>query len=269
MEAPRIRPAAVAGMFYPDDPVVLVRDVNDRLARAAATGPTPKALVVPHAGYAYSGKVAATAYASLESARGRIERVILIGPSHRVAFRGMAVPEADAFATPAGEVQIDREARTECLRYPAVFASDRAHAAEHSLEVQLPFLSAVLGDFTVLPLLAGDVEPESVAAVLDRVWGGAETLVVVSTDLSHFHDARTARRLDARTAARIVAFETTLGGEEACGAMALNGFLLAARRRGLVSRQLDLCNSADTAGDPHRVVGYGAFAFDEPFERRR
>lgn len=261
MEGTHVRPAAVAGMFYPEAPAALRRDVSARLAAVAVPAPAPKAIVVPHAGYVYSGGVAATAYASVRLAAGTLRHVVLIGPSHRVGFRGIAVPEADAFASPAGIVSIDAESRQRALAHPAVFASDRAHAQEHSLEVQLPFLSAVLEHFELLPLLTGEVSSKDVADVLDRVWGGRDTLIVVSTDLSHFHDQRTARRLDDATAARVLAFDGTLEGDDACGAAGLNGFLVAAARRGMRSRQLDICTSADTAGDPRRVVGYGAFAF--------
>lgn len=258
-----VRPTAVAGMFYPADAGRLREEVAGHLA-AAAAGAQPKALVVPHAGFVYSGPVAASAYARLLGAANRIDRVVLIGPSHRVAFRGVAVPAVGAFATPLGQVELDTAGLRALAGCPGMIVSDRAHALEHSLEVQLPFLQSVLGRFRLLPLVAGQAAPEEVAAILDRVWDGAGTLIVVSTDLSHYHGYQEARGLDAATSRRIVELDSGLGGEEACGCVGLNGFLFAARRRGLVAEQLDVRNSGDTAGDRTRVVGYGAFAFHEP-----
>ena len=258
------RPAAVAGAFYDASPDVLRRAVEAFLAAVPDIGPAPKAIVVPHAGFVYSGGVAAAAYARLRERMNSVHRVVLIGPSHRVAFRGLAVPTVRSFATPLGPVRLDDELRRRVLSQRVVIASDRAHQQEHSLEVQLPFLQSVLTDFTLLPLVAGDASPNEVAQVLELVWGGPETLIVVSTDLSHFHDAATARAKDAATCQRILALEPRLVGDEACGCVGLNGFLVAAALHGLVPRLLDSCNSGDTAGDPYRVVGYGAFAFYEP-----
>jgi hypothetical protein len=260
----KVRPPAVAGMFYPDDADALRRQVTGHLSAVTASGRPPKAVVVPHAGFVYSGAVAAAAYAQIRGAAAAIRRVVLVGPSHRVAFRGLALPGVDAFATPLGRVAIDAAGRTLVSRHPLVLIADRPHEFEHSIEVQLPFLQLVLEDFLLLPLVAGNEAPEEVAAVLDLVWGGAETLIVVSTDLSHFHDAATARVLDAATRERILALETGLTGDDACGCVGLNGFLLSARRRGLRPRGLALCNSGDVTGEFSRVVGYGAFAFDEP-----
>lgn len=259
------RPPAVAGTFYPGLPERLRGDVAGYLAGVRPTaGRVPKALVVPHAGFVYSGPIAAAAYAELRAAAATLRRVVLIGPSHWVPFRGIAVPAAAAFASPLGAVAIDADARREVAEHPAVISSDRAHELEHSLEVQLPFLQSVLGEFTVLPLVAGQAEAEDVAAILERVWGGGETLIVVSTDLSHYHGYEEARALDAATSRHIVAMEPCLGGEDACGCVGLNGFLLAARRHGLTAREIDVRNSGDTAGDRARVVGYGAYAFYEP-----
>jgi MEMO1 family protein len=252
------RPAAVAGAFYPARAAVLQRDVAQLLAAITPAGATPKALIVPHAGFVYSGAVAAAAYAQLRHAQ-EIRRVVLIGPSHRVGFRGLAVPSVDAFATPLGSVVVDAALRRAVLTHPCVVASDRAHQLEHSLEVQLPFLQSVLDDFTLLPLVAGDAAPQEVAAVLELVWGGAETLLVISTDLSHYLDYATAAARDAETCRRIATLRTDLDGEDACGCVGLNGFLLAARAHGLTVRQLARCNSGDSAGDRSRVVGYGAF----------
>lgn len=267
MSALSHREPAVAGLFYPGSGAVLGRDVAALLDGAAARRApvagelAPKALIVPHAGYIYSGPVAAAAYAELRATQAGWRRIVLIGPSHRVGFRGVAVPTVDLFDTPLGPVTIDDAARSQALAHPAVIASDRAHAREHSLEVQLPFLLAVLGEFSLLPLLAGEASAEIVAEVLEQLWGGPETGMLISTDLSHFHDAATARRLDRVTADRILSFDTTLNGEDACGCVGLNGFLLAARRHGLRVHELAVANSGDTAGDGDRVVGYGAFVF--------
>lgn len=257
------RPAAVAGAFYDAMPDALRRNVEAYLAAVSDIGPAPKAIVVPHAGFVYSGAIAAVAYARLRQAAGSIHRVVLIGPSHRVGFRGLAVPTVRSFATPLGSVRVDAALCRQALLHRAVVASDRAHQQEHSLEVQLPFLQSVLTDFALLPLVAGDASSDEVAQVLERVWGGPETLIVVSTDLSHFHDTATARAKDAATCRRILALEPRLLGDEACGCVGLNGFLVAAARHNLVAQLLDSCNSGDTAGDPDRVVGYGAFAFYE------
>lgn len=262
-----VRPPAVAGAFYPGDAESLAVEVASLLqeaGRGAADGTLPKAVVVPHAGYIYSGPVAASAYARLQAARGRVRRVVLLGPCHRVAVRGLALPGVSAFATPLGEIPIDREAADAARQLPQVTVSEPAHAFEHSLEVQLPFLQAVLGEFALLPLAVGDATAEDVAAVLERLWGGDETLIVISSDLSHYLPYDIARRVDSVTARAILAMQHTLDHSQACGATPLDGFLLAAKRRGLAAELLDLRNSGDTAGDRSRVVGYAAFAFTEP-----
>jgi hypothetical protein len=258
----RIRPAAVAGLFYPADPGELGA-VVDRVLDVTVPDDEalPKAVVVPHAGYVYSGPTAGVAYARLARLRGRVTRVVLLGPAHRAWVEGLAVSDADAFATPLGIIAVDDALRRRVLAHPAVRVDDRAHAAEHSLEVQLPFLVRTLGSFTLLPLAVGDARPAEVASVLDLVWGGSETLVVVSSDLSHYHDYATARARDARTAAAIVAGDDeAVSDDDACGARPIRGLLHAARRHGLSVRLLDLRSSGDTAGDRERVVGYGAFA---------
>lgn len=259
-----VRPAAVAGMFYPDATARLAAAVRGYLAAVAPdTGDPPKAVIVPHAGFVYSGPVAASAYARLAALRGRVTRVLLLGPTHRVAVRGLALPRAHAFATPLGEVPIDAAAVAQARALPQVVVSDAAHALEHSLEVQLPFLQSVLGAFSLVPFAVGDAAPDEVAAVLDLLWGGPETLIVVSSDLSHYRHHSEAARIDRATADDILALSATLDHEQACGATPVNGFLLCARRRGLTPALLDLRNSGDTAGDRSRVVGYAAFAFTE------
>ena len=260
----RVRPPAVAGSFYPGAPDALRTALRQAFADAViptADAAVPKALVVPHAGYVYSGAIAASAYARIIPARSTIRRVVLLGPSHRVYVRGLAVPGVDAFRTPLGIVPIDARGRDVALGLSGVRVDDRAHAQEHSLEVQLPFLQSVLDDFALLPFSVGDATADEVAAVLEACWGGSETLVVISTDLSHYHHYDDATRLDARTAAAIVACRPdAVDDHDACGAYPLRGLLHVASERGLSVEQLDLRNSGDTAGDHHRVVGYGAFA---------
>lgn len=259
------RPAAVAGLFYPGDAAELrdavLRYLQDAPADSLRT--VPKALIVPHAGYLYSGSVAAAAYASIAARRETIRRVVLLGPSHRVYLHGLAMPRADAFATPLGEVRIDREQRAALIASGEVMSADAPHAQEHSLEVQLPFLQVLLEDFALLPLVAGNAAPDHVAAVLERCWGSDDTLVLISSDLSHYHDYATAQHIDGETSTLILRKSPTLVGEQACGAVCINGLLhLSARRRHALSQIMRL-NSGDTAGDRQRVVGYGAFAVHE------
>ena len=259
----RVRPPAVAGMFYPGNPAVLQRTVDELLATAAApAAEQPKALIVPHAGYIYSGSTAARGYAALAPWRDTIRRVVLLGPTHRVAVAGLALTEADALATPLGTVAVDTAAVAEIADLPQVVASDRVHAQEHSLEVHLPFLQVALRDFQLVPLVVGDATAAEVAQVLERLWGGPETLIVVSSDLSHYHDYATARRLDRETSRFIQDLSPVpLHGEQACGCRPVSGLLQAARDHGLQARLLDLRSSGDTAGPRDRVVGYGAYAF--------
>lgn len=257
-----VRPAAVAGSFYPEVPSRLTAQVRAYLAGVTDTGVAPpKAVIVPHAGYVYSGPVAAAAYARVAALRDVVTRVVLLGPTHRVAVRGLAVPRARAFATPLGEVPLDAAAVQSVSALPQVIVNDDAHAAEHALEVQLPFLQSVLDTFTLVPLAVGYATAEGVAAVLDELWGGPETLIVVSSDLSHYHPYADARRIDRTTADAILAMSPNLDHEQACGATPINGLLVCARRRGLEPALLDLRNSGDTAGDRLRVVGYASFAF--------
>jgi AmmeMemoRadiSam system protein B len=268
VETTAVRPAAVAGTFYPGTPAVLSAAVHVYLADAGSAPETrdslPKALLVPHAGYVYSGPVAAPAYRRLAAGRASIRRVVLLGPVHRVPVRGLALPATRAFATPLGTVAVDADAVALALELPQVQVSEAAHALEHSLEVQLPFLQTVLEEFKIVPFAVGDATAEEVAQVIDRLWGGPETLIVVSSDLSHYHPYAAARQIDRGTAAAILALDSTLDHEQACGATPINGFALCARRRGLKPELLDLRNSGDTAGDKSRVVGYAAFAFADP-----
>ena len=264
---PAVREAAVDGLFYPAAPAALRAQVVDCLAGVGAAddiGRPPKLLIAPHAGYEYSGTVAAQAYALLANRREPIvRRVVLLGPAHRVALGGLAAPDAVAFETPLGEVALDLAALAELDNLPQVVRSDRAHTHEHSIEVQLPFLQTLLGSFALVPLVVGDAGAEAVAQVLERLWGGNETLIVISSDLSHYLRYGQAQAADRATVRRILALDAGLGPHEACGAAAINGALLTARRHRLAPRLLALCNSGDTAGDRVRVVGYGAIAFEE------
>lgn len=259
-----IRPPAVAGAFYPGSRQTLSHDVLAMLAAAkseAAAAAPPKALIVPHAGYIYSGATAAQAYARLASVRDTIRRVVLLGPVHRVPVRGLALPGADFFATPLGQIEIDQDAVAAIRALPQVMVSTAAHAQEHSLEVQLPFLQLALDDFKLLPLAVGDATPAEVAQVLDALWGGDETLIVISSDLSHFLPYATAQAVDRATVQGMLQLQPVLDHQQACGATPVNGLLLAARQHRLEPHLLGLCNSGDTAGDKGRVVGYAALAF--------
>ncbi len=260
----KVRPPAVAGLFYPGDPTELRDVVSEYLAQApSAAGPLPKALIVPHAGYVYSGVIAAAAYSRVSHQRRQIRRIVLVGPSHRVYLRGMAVPTAEAFQTPLGMVPVDRELKARVLAHEHVIESDSPHASEHSLEVQLPFLQMMFDDFTLLPVALGSASPPAVAAALADVWGDEETLVLVSSDLSHYLPYEQARAVDAETSTAILRNDATLTGEQACGCIGINGLTFLARQRDARIEEIARCNSGDTAGDRNRVVGYGAFALHE------
>ncbi len=263
----QVRQPAVAGSFYPMRQDALSRDVLGLLKTAGAgverNAAVPKALIVPHAGYIYSGSTAALAYARLAPAHARITRVVLLGPVHRVAVRGIAVTNELAFATPLGTIEVDQPALATLATLRQVVSSPAAHAQEHSLEVQLPFLQLVLDEFTLVPLAVGDATPAEVAQVLDLVWGGPETLIVISSDLSHYRSYQAAQAMDQATTQSILDGTATLTHQQACGGTPINGLLLAARQHGLRPQLLGQCNSGDTAGDRARVVGYAAFAFTE------
>lgn len=262
---PEVRAPAVAGAFYPGNPAELAADIDTLLAHAPHTAgqPQPKAIIAPHAGYIYSGPTAADAYARLEPWRDTIHRVILLGPTHRVPVRGLAVSSAEFFATPLGRIPVDRDALGAIADLPQVVVSDPAHDWEHSLEVHLPFLQTVLDDFSLVPLAVGHTSAEAVAEVLERLWGGPETLFVISSDLSHYLSYATACRTDRDTCERILRLDPHIAPDQACGAFPINGLLVAAQRHGLKPEMIHLCNSGDTAGDKNRVVGYAAFAFYE------
>jgi len=260
-----VRPAAVAGMFYTGNAAALRREVQGFLGGARPAHHRPKAIIAPHAGYMYSGAIAGSAYASVRQIAGEINRVVLLGPAHRVYVEGVAVPTVDAFATPIGSVPLDQEALADLVnQFPFVQYRDDAHTDEHSLEVQLPFLQTLLGDFSLLPFAVGNAHPAQIEQLLEQVWGGRETLIVISSDLSHYHSYTDARALDSYTTEHISALDPAgLTGEHACGHIPVRGLLRCATRHGLKCEVLDVRNSGDTAGGRAQVVGYGAYLFYE------
>jgi hypothetical protein len=249
-------------MFYPANAQELNTILDQFLAQTKTEASVPKAIIAPHAGYVYSGPIAASVYAQLAPARDTIKRVVLLGPSHRFPLNGLAASGMSQFATPLGEIPIDTQAINELLTLPQVSVLEQAHAQEHSLEVQLPFLQKVLGDFKLIPLVVGEARPEQVSEVLDKLWGGAETVIVISSDLSHYHDYQTAQQMDKRTSQAIenLRFEE-IKHDQACGRNPVNGLLLMAQKRGMQAKTIDLRNSGDTAGSKDQVVGYGAYVF--------
>jgi AmmeMemoRadiSam system protein B len=275
---PTVRPAAVAGSFYPAPEGALRAQVAALLAAAQprldalpAAATWPKAYLLPHAGYIYSGSTAALGYAALArhaaavADGGRpIRRVVLLGPTHRVAVDGLALPGCDAFQTPLGQVGVEQLDATTRAAFPQLVDSAAAHAKEHSLEVHLPFLQTVLPEAVVVPLAVGRAEPGAVAEVIDGLWDGPQTVLVVSSDLSHFHRHEEAVAIDSATVAQVLRLDGPVSHEQACGATPLNGLLVTARRRGMIAQELGRCTSGDTAGDRRRVVGYAALAFTEP-----
>ena len=253
-----VRTPAVAGTFYPADPVSLSTLIDSYLSEPA-NEPVPKAIIAPHAGYVYSGPTAGQVYGQLAAGTSSINRVVLLGPSHRVAFRGMAVPSSTSFRTPLGDIPIDASGIQKIIDIPGVGFLDEAHAEEHSLEVHLPFLQQMLDDFSLIPIVVGDVDKETVARLLERLWGGPETLIVISSDLSHYESYDRAKELDAKTTAKITSLNPTLVGGEACGCRPVNGLLHYLKQNNLSIETVDVSNSGDTAGSKDRVVGYGAW----------
>lgn len=257
------RQPAVAGSFYPANPQQLQQMLAHYLHNADTNATVPKAIIAPHAGYIYSGPIAATAYSRLKKAHDLIKRVVIIGPSHRVAFKGLAVSHADTFITPLGGIPVDTLAVQTITHLPFVQYIEQAHSQEHSLEVQLPFLQTMLDDFSIVPIVAGDASPEQVSQVLELLWGGSETLIVISSDLSHYHDYATAQQLDQSTSKAIESLHyEQLGFESACGRVPVSGLLKLAKDNALTVKNIDLRNSGDTAGDKQRVVGYGAYIIE-------
>ncbi|WP_076407478.1 AmmeMemoRadiSam system protein B [Shewanella sp. UCD-KL12] len=261
------RSPAVAGLFYPADPVELTKQLKSYLAKVGTqqdlSSKRPKAIIVPHAGYIYSGEVAAHAFASIGANANKIKRVVLIGPAHTIYLQGCALPEMTHFETPLGFLDIDKHSINSLSSYEGVTTSDLPHQNEHSLEVQLPFLQHLISEFTLIPIVVGDIMPNIMADILQRVWGGDETLIVVSTDLSHFHQYEEALYIDSKTCQKVLALSCDISSEQACGCRALNAIALQARRHNLNITQLSYRNSGDTsAGDKERVVGYASFVID-------
>lgn len=258
-----VRNPCVAGYFYPADPAILAATVANLLANAPDLSMiAPKAIIAPHAGYIYSGPIAATIYKTLVPHKDLIKRVILLGPAHRVGFSGIAVTNISEFATPLGAISVDLASIKAILDIPTVTVFEHAYDSEHSLEVQLPFLQSILASFSLVPCVVGDVDPHNVATLLQRLWGGPETLIVISSDLSHYYDYRTAQQLDTETTQAIVELAPQkIKENQACGRLPVKGLLLAAKKFQLTAKVLDLRNSGDTAGDKSRVVGYGAYHF--------
>ena len=260
MTVKQVRQSAVAGTFYPSSQNVLTKSILTHIKRAQSHPVIPKALIAPHAGIIYSGDIAGSAYKLIFQQKTNISRVILLGPSHHFAFDGLALPQVDIFSTPLGDITLDRTLFESLLKFSQVQSINQAHQPEHSLELQLPFLQASLSEFKIIPLLAGKTTPSQIAEVLQFLWGGAETLIVISSDLSHYHPYDQARSYDAATVAAIEQFSTTLTGDQACGYNPINGLLQLANEKNMQIKTLDVRNSGDTAGDKTRVVGYGAFA---------
>lgn len=258
------RPAAVADMFYPGDPAVLRGDIRSYINEVKPGTVTPKAIISPHAGYMYSGPTAAFAYAQLKQAKSTINRVVLLGPCHRVPLEGLAVPSVDFFETPLGNIPLDRASIEQLLKLPQVQEFDLTHREEHSLEVQLPFLQEILDDFSIVPLVVGNTTAQEVSQVLETSWGGDETLIVISSDLSHYHDYDSAIAIDSETCTSIESLNSeAINHNNACGSYSIKGLLECAKTRNMKVTTLDVRNSGDTAGTKDRVVGYGAWMFEE------
>lgn len=259
-----IRQPCVAGYFYPSNTEELQGTVSALLQQANDPDPgSPKAIIAPHAGYIYSGPIAATIYKTLIACKHTIKQVVLLGPAHRVGFKGIAVTKATSFATPLGKIPINHAAIEQATKLESVNVYEHAYDGEHSLEVQLPFLQTVLDEFSLVPCVVGDAKPAEVATLIEKLWGGKETLIVISSDLSHYYDYQTAQKLDQAATAAIVSLEPqSLHNNQACGRLPVKGLLIAAKNKGLTAKVLDLRNSGDTAGDKNRVVGYGAYRFD-------
>ena len=257
------RRPAVAGTFYPADPQQLHAMVQQYLNDAEISSKVPKAIIAPHAGYVYSGSIAASAYARLKPARESITQVILIGPSHRVGFSGLAASQASHFSTPLGDIALNQDAIDSIMHLPFVDYLEHAHTYEHSLEVHLPFLQEALDNFSLVPLVVGNATPEQVAQILNQLWGGPETLIVISSDLSHYNDYQTALDIDQDTSKKIEQLDfQSLTPHSACGLTPISGLLALAKSKALQVKTIDLRNSGDTAGDKNRVVGYGAYVIE-------
>ncbi|NQZ57660.1 MAG: AmmeMemoRadiSam system protein B [Lentisphaeraceae bacterium] len=262
-----IRKEAVAGSFYPGNKSVLQADIGRMLQDVDYMPVHPKAMIVPHAGYIYSGPIAASAYAQLKNCH--INHVVLIGPSHFIPIVGMALSSDDYFSTPLGNIAVNVDENEKALEFPFVEINDDAHFREHSLEVQLPFLQSVLGEFSITPILVGNTSPSDVAKLLEALWGGEETLILISSDLSHYLPYETAQKMDSDSCNKIAALEVdSLGPHMACGSIGVQGLMTVAEKRKQELKLIDQRNSGDTAGDRSQVVGYASFLYLQPYEAR-
>ncbi len=262
----RIRKAAVAGTFYPNDKKQLDQMVDVLLKNAISLDSNPKAIIAPHAGYIYSGKVAASAYEPLRSLKNKIKKIVLLGPSHHVSFDGLAIPQSDFFETPIGKVTIDQEAIRLIQKLPQISVSDVAHVREHSLEVHLPFLQKIFGDkFLLTPIVVGHSNPDEVGQVIEKLWGNDDTLIVISTDLSHYHTYEEAYQMDRETCSQVESLDLEqLHSQKMCGSLPVSGLLNVARKKKLQVKMVDFCNSGDikvnnAKANKDRVVGYASF----------
>ncbi len=260
-----VRTTAVAGAFYPSEPEILSKDIQRYIEETPSVSlPVPKAIIVPHAGYEYSAGVAASAYKLLKSGRKSIKKVVILAPSHKIGFNGMALTKASAYETPLGNVEIDKEMNEQLLALPLVDYLEEAHKSEHSLEVQLPFLKEALDDFKLIPVITGNASPTDVETLLETVWGKKDTLIVISTDLSHYLPYNEACILDNKTKTAIENLDIdSIEQEQACGYVPLKGMLTIAKAKKMQVETLEVKNSGDTSGSKNRVVGYGAWAFLE------
>ena len=257
------RPPAVANQFYPGNPERLQQTVANLISASKRSALSPKALIAPHAGYMYSGPIAASAYTHLYNIAEPIKTGVLIGPSHRVRLEGLAASRAVCFETPLGDVRVNQEENARLMnRFEWVHYNDNAHALEHGLEVQLPFLQTMLDDFTIVPLVCGDSLPEQVSTVLNILGEDRKTFIVISSDLSHFHDYSTACFVDKVTTEAIETYTwEAINGKMACGHIAIRGCLQFAKKHHLRVYTVAQCNSGDTQGNKQKVVGYGAYLF--------
>jgi len=256
-----IRPAAVADIFYTANGTELAAQVSDFMDADEVTNIVPKALIVPHAGYIYSGGTAGKGFALVKKLTAAVNKIVLIGPCHRVWIQGLAIPDCQYFETPLGKIEVDSKTLNELVKFPQVTISDQAHAQEHSLEVQLPFLQSIFDQFKLIPLVAGEVSEDAFIEVLEYLWGGEETLIVISSDLSHFLDYDAAVAIDNKTSQAIESFEAgSINSDMACGSAGIKALLSLAKNKNLHVKTIHQCNSGDTAGDKDRVVGYGTYA---------
>ena len=258
-----VREAAVAGIFYPADVYQLKNDINGYLQHITDNNSgKPKILITPHAGYKYSAQVAASAFAKLRPFKDKIKKVFLLGPSHRVYVNGVALPKEKSFKTPLGIIKVDSDIVEQISKTKPFKFKSTAHKNEHSLEVSLPFLQVVLGNFEIIPMLYGEANPHEIAQTIQPYLERDDSILIVSADLSHYLDYSTAKKVDEQTANNIKEGKT-VDHHQSCGATAINTALIMAQNFGLVPQMLNMANSGDVIGDKDSVVGYGAWSFEK------